>query len=779
MPDIQYRFVESGKDSVKSAFREIGQEARASTKDVQALLKSIEQMGRVRGRGPLGGSSDGITSPVAARRAGGRGVDEAARDENRRQAREFKDRQSYQERLAKEVATGQARREKQESAERTKLRKQEHAESLKLQRAEESARKRGQADAVVDARKKATEEVSLYREKKRIEKQSEGSFKLGSTLKGAVIGGALTAGALGLGITGAAARDSLRLREVSNRLSISSRGAGEKAIDPAQLQKEFERTAIATPGLRAVDVADAVQQFVTKTGRLDVARASQQTFATVASASGSDIRDVSAAAADLFQKFDITSIEQMQEAFASLTMQGKAGAFELKDAAGQFGKLSAAASRFGIDKGVTGVKTLGGLTQIARTSTGSAEQASTAVEAMLRQLVAKSGDIGRLRVDGKAVRVFEKGSNSKTRNIQDVIADTIAGAKGSTVALQKIFGDEGIRGVSPLISAFNQAKDATAGTDKEKIAAGRAAVHSTLSGAIDAPGGWSEIQKDAALAQQDSSAKLTASWERLTAKVGGALIPVITQFVDSLTASPEVMDAFIGTIEVMIDAMKGFVLALEDLGIIKKKVKTPEQIADEKRAVAKDAQAEIEKIGTFTKVNELKDAGKFSEAAEMLARIQDPKNAARLGDLVAKRNVALQDAAAAEGDAANQRDRQNRIRTPEEFAKEYAALGAPGSRANALGADIGQNIAAGPFSIASQYAKEGALSDESEAQRQLRVGQIQASQQEKTRTLGVTGDDQVGSAKTGLADFAASAKAAAEAMKAIAAQGQANPLGAT
>lgn len=344
--------------------------------------------------------------------------------------------------------------------------------------------------------------------------------------------------ALGVGLIGAATRDAFRLTELANRISISSRGAGEQVVDPNVLRKEFEQTAIGTPGIKAEDVAAAVQGFVGKTGRLDVARQQQGTFATVASATGGDIEDIAAAAADLFQKFDVTSISEMRDALSALAFQGKAGAFELKDAASQFGRLSAAAAGFNVGKGNTAVRTLGGLTQIARSATGGPEQAATAVEALFRQLRSESGNIEKKT----GVKVFRDKGKTQTADIAQLLPSIIAGAKGNQVVLQDIFKDEAGRAVAPLVAAFNNARNGTTvgadgkpATEAEKTAAGLAAVNRMLNESINAQGGWNELTRDAAQAQSTSSAKLSAAWENLKSKASDELVPALAELVPKIT----------------------------------------------------------------------------------------------------------------------------------------------------------------------------------------------------------------------------------------------------
>jgi len=366
----------------------------------------------------------------------------------------------------------------------------------------------------------------------------------------ALAAGAITvAGGAAMGLTLAAGRDIARLNSAATRLSIGARGAGEAGVDPAQLRREFEQVAVASPGVKAADVAEATQGFVSKTGDLGAARQFAGTFATVASATGGDVQDIANAAADLFQKFDIKSIDDMRSALAALTFQGKSGAFELKDAASQFGKLSAAAQRFGLDRGAKGVATLGGLTQIARSATGSPEQAATAVEAMFRQIVAKSGDLHKIGVD-----VFKDKGHTQTRDIRDVLVDSISKSGGNLVKLQDIFGEEGIRGISPLVSAFNSARNSAVGanggaaTEEEKTAAGVRALRVALENAIDAPGDWAEVVKDAAAAAKDPANQMTAAWEQFKSAIDPVVADALPHLANAITTTASAIEKVLGVV---------------------------------------------------------------------------------------------------------------------------------------------------------------------------------------------------------------------------------------
>ena len=461
--------------------------------------------------------------------------------------------------------------------------------------AEAKAAKRA-ADAKIREHERALRHVSRIRDRHFLmeQRQAERSEQKIATKRNAQMGvikglafNALTSGAgfmgaAGLAVTGAAARKEFALRSKTRDIAISTRGAGQEAADPEVLAREFQKTAQATPGQSASDIADAVKAFTTKTGDLGMARKLQGTFATLASASGAQASDVSGAAADLMQKFGIKDEGEMQDALGKLYMQGKAGSFELSDAAQKFPMMAAAAQRFGLDKGAKGVATLGGLSQIARESTGSADQAGTAVEAMFRQLVSKSGDL-----KSKGVDVFKK--DGSARDIQDVLVDTISKVGGNDIAkkkvgLQQVFGDEGIRAISPLIDAFATAvKEGKDPVD---------ALRSKLEGAINVTGAWADVQQDAAMAQESSGAKLSAAWESFSAQVGDAVLPSLVKMIESVTNNGTALETLAGTAGVLAEAFAATIDVLKKIPGVGEMFKEKEKGTGD---LLKDAEKELEK----------------------------------------------------------------------------------------------------------------------------------------------------------------------------------------
>lgn len=482
MADVQYVFRSVGAQDVIRTFEKIGDAAERSGK------KAEKAMGAAAGGG---------------RRGGGPQLDahvKAAKAEQRVQERSLKAQErALQKHNVRRIA--------------------EHRKTLLKE-----------AQMEVRAEERKAKQVERIQSRTR-QRRRAAVGKVGSALysgAGMVAGAAALAGGMAL-------RQNVALRD--RAISIATQGGG----DANDIEGKIRNAALKTTGASSDSLAGGLEAFVSKTGRLDIGKEFLDTMARISVATNSSAEEVGGAMADLFEKFDITSVEEMEDAMSTLAVQGKNGAFELKDAAKQFPKLAAAAQRLGIGKGKDAVGVLGGLTQIARRATGSPEQAASALEATFRQLTSKAPE---LRSKYKVGVFDEKG---QARDVRAVLAETIANVGGTDieakkVGLQGIFGEEGIRAISPLISTF---ADATArGED------GMAALRKEMDDAIEATGARAEMDADLAMQQQKSSAQLTGAWEQVKASLT-SLTPVVAEMAGKIAALP--WDELGGKISSMIE----------------------------------------------------------------------------------------------------------------------------------------------------------------------------------------------------------------------------------
>jgi len=533
MPSIVYRFVEDGAEDVARAFQTV----KKSATEAQRAQRTYNRESTARAA-----KSPQQDAHVKAR-------DKHEREQTRIKEREERKRARIEEQAAKRSA-------------RLAERSEEHRRKLAV-----SATQRALRDSQAAERK---QRQAMFARRQHMSRMSAAAV-------GSVVG-SLAMGGLGLAARGAnavadlggsAVRQRLDTKQLAIELSKSGRGAGQEAVSADLLLRDAERTAGKVTGTKAADVLQAQQKYVAMTGNLSEARGYGDMFAQMARASGSKESDIAATAATLQQKFGIKSEDEMKSALANLMFQGKAGAFEMSDASSYLQEMGAAGARFGLGEGAGGVKKLGALSQLARASTGSGAEASTAVQAMLTDITEKSGLIK--KVGG--TDVFTDKSHTKTRAIEDIMAGIMKGTKGDKAKLGQIFGERGMRGASSLIEAFNKGAEAAGkgATEAQRLAAGEKAMRKLFDETVSAGGDWGEVLKDASAQSQSALDRMDSGWELFTSRMGSALDPIANELAES---APLIVDSLQPVIDAAGEVATAFVdmiAVLQDLGILSKK----------------------------------------------------------------------------------------------------------------------------------------------------------------------------------------------------------------
>lgn len=354
-------------------------------------------------------------------------------------------------------------------------------------------------------------------------------------------GGALIASRLG----GAAA-----LEKAQRGIAIQGKQNGkESPLSYEQIRDAVSNTAIAT-GTNQEDVTAGFAKYVSKTGDVKGASENLKTFATVASAAGASVEDVASAAAALSESMDIKSAEDMQKALAGIYYQGKKGAFELKDMAGHLSMLASQASSLGIT-GLTGMRTLGGLTQIAMKGTGDPAEAATAAKDALSELVAKGGKLqSGAALGGKKVKVFTDANMTKVGDVRNAFAETIA--KGNLPQLEEIFGKRGISALNPMISGAKNAAAAAGGGAKGEAAA-KQYVLKAIEESSDAMGTFKDVQGDMGDAMKSVSAQLERLNSQLTSAVQSQLLPELVKLAPHIVQLVPLFSKMVGGLAKFID----------------------------------------------------------------------------------------------------------------------------------------------------------------------------------------------------------------------------------
>lgn len=346
--------------------------------------------------------------------------------------------------------------------------------------------------------------------------------RVGGALKSVGTAGAALVGIGGAGLAASAVGQAGKLDEEIRRMLVGGRGAGEKlAHDPNDVRKSVMATATKT-GIAPEDIASGMRTYVGKTGDVEGAIKNAETFATVAQATGASFDEVAQAASALSNNLGVTDINDMAEALAGLNFQGKKGSFEFKDMASLLDRITAGLRSKGVaGLGSKGAKDIGGMLQIVQKGTGNAEVTASSVDAMFRQLVANSAKLKNGTYGGK-VNVFKDGDAKKglREDMGGLVADVLGATKGDAGQLNKLLGDEGMKGFNPFIDKFREAS----GGGKD-VKAGKKAVTDLVAEYSNVKGSYKDVQADAVETMKSFDVQMSVISTQLKDVVASELFP--------------------------------------------------------------------------------------------------------------------------------------------------------------------------------------------------------------------------------------------------------------
>jgi hypothetical protein len=266
---------------------------------------------------------------------------------------------------------------------------------------------------------------------------------LNRTFRGAFGGFGGIAGVLGIGALAAEAKKLMDFETRVVRLGIASRSSAQRM---AQLKTQIFAVGQAR-GLDPNALLGGVEKFVALTGDIEAAAKALDAFGMVASATGSNVQDITVAAAALSTNLGVSG-DLMKDAFAGLVAQGKAGAVELKDMAAELAGLTPQFATFN-KVGVEGLRELGALLQLARQGFGSAAETATGMTSLMTKLVKNARQLKAV-----GVNVFETGPNGekRLRNMADIIFELGDKTQGDPAKLMKAIGDiEAYKALLPIL----------------------------------------------------------------------------------------------------------------------------------------------------------------------------------------------------------------------------------------------------------------------------------------------------------------------------------------
>jgi TP901 family phage tail tape measure protein len=268
-------------------------------------------------------------------------------------------------------------------------------------------------------------------------------------------------------------------------------------------------------------LAEGVQDLVAQGLNLKDAVASMEALGKVATATGSELTDVTKTGFQLQNALKIRPTE-LKATFDALAFAGKQGAFELKDMAQFMPTIAAAAGTLGI-QGKQGAVALASMMQMVRKDAPDAGQAATRLTDAMLKLTAPDA-VKRFKKFG--VNIEQVLANAKKRGVNPMEAalDELQRVTGGDVfKLSQIFGDKEAK--LGLMSLMKYRKE----YEKLKADAGGDAAAGT-------------VEQDYLKSINTLNGNLNtfkATTERLGIALGNALLPAISTIAKAITPMVE------------------------------------------------------------------------------------------------------------------------------------------------------------------------------------------------------------------------------------------------
>jgi TP901 family phage tail tape measure protein len=333
------------------------------------------------------------------------------------------------------------------------------------------------------------------------------------------------AGAAGIGVAlGASIRTAARFELILSDIGKTANiGQGElKALSGELLRLSGRNLTNLAPEKLAAGIQDLVAQGL----ELNDAVASMETLGKVATATNSDLLDVTKTGFQLQNALKIRPTE-LKATFDALAFAGKQGAFELKDMAQFMPTIAAAAGSLGI-QGKKGAIELAAMMQMVRKDAPDAGQAATRLTDAMLKMTAPDA-VRRFAKFGVNIEQVLADAQKKGINPMEAALDQLQRVTGGDVfKLSQIFGDKEAK--LALMSLMKYRKE----YEKLKADAGGSAA----AGTVD-----KDFQRSLATFQ-GTLTSFQNSAQRLGIAVGNSLLPPLTRMAEIITPVAEGIGAW-------------------------------------------------------------------------------------------------------------------------------------------------------------------------------------------------------------------------------------------
>lgn len=207
-----------------------------------------------------------------------------------------------------------------------------------------------------------------------------------------------------------------------------------------------------------IELLEAMEPIIEKSGNLELAVGALRDMGYAGSASGAAMKDIGSVVSTLHDKFGIAK-KDIKAALDILIDQGNEGAFTLKQIGDLGERLFTSAASWGV-QGMQGVREFGAFIQLARGGTGSAEQATTATERAISDMIQNRKKIEKMTgfsiIDAEESK---KQGRAVFKNFVYVIKEIVRRTKGDRTKLDQFFGEESIRAINWIAESYKKFGD--------------------------------------------------------------------------------------------------------------------------------------------------------------------------------------------------------------------------------------------------------------------------------------------------------------------------------
>lgn len=296
----------------------------------------------------------------------------------------------------------------------------------------------------------------------------------------------------------------VELRSKLTDLSVAIGMGTGQSIKWTQLHAEIADVA-AHSGQSVDKLADAYTALYNEVGSVDFARESLQPIATLATATGKSVQQLSGVAGVLGEKFGIAG-KEMPDALTKVIALASKGGVQFDDLQRVLSMTGASAKAAGLS-GVEGLQRMIGMANVADDALGGTGKGIKVITSLMDQMASPE-------MQKKLLQTFHVNTRDAAGDVKDLgktIEEVFAHGGTKREKLRAAFTDEQVKFLEGLAGPYRQTLDATSGDTKK---AG-SALQQALTGASEGGKTFADMQRLAAERMKDPAIQAQMALDHL------------------------------------------------------------------------------------------------------------------------------------------------------------------------------------------------------------------------------------------------------------------------